>query len=825
MPSRSIRPTPAPTDRPRLHAPDHGTARALAGARFGPFGVAPIARGAAHAKLVAVSSGDDDGRSRSHGPRPVAAALVALALVAAACSSAGSGSTSDSDPSSGPKAALRITTLSGPAEYVTGGDAVVGVDSPAGRTLDGVTVTLDGADVTGRFSPDTSPHRASNASPRLVGRLTDLPPGTSELVATSGDDRATVTLTDHDIAGPLFSGPHQSPFVCTTEAAGLGAPGPECGASSTVAWRYVTTAGSMVDLADPNAVPADAATTTTTEGRQVPFVVRVETSVLNRAIVETAILDPHPGAGVGSSDIGTGSSDIAWDPSGWNGRLVLRFGGGCGTTYSQGDVSPTALQLDLLGSGYGVVASSLTSFDTACNATVSAETALVAKEHFAETYGVPRHTIGSGSSGGSIQQLQIVQNYPGILDAIAPTAAFPDAVSIAAGVSDCGLMERWFGRDGGPAGIIPTGQPSGAALTSDQQIAITGFASPATCSFWTSTFVDTLDASEGCSPEIVSQVYDLAVRPRGVRCTWQDGNVNMLGTDPSTGYAARPLDNVGVQYGLDALESGVISVDEFLDLNEHIGGYDLDGTWQPERERSADEVPGRAYAAGMVTAGTATEAKGALGAEGSGGLVDVPIIVLNPYTDPLGDIHDRQRAFAIRDRLRRPDGTDDPALSIWTIPAGTDIIAIARLLSGGAEDAGQPIVRILDQWLTAAEESSDGGTWAERLAAAKPADAADRCVLPSGEIVTGPDVYADGTPCSDAYPVHADPRRAAGSPLVNDVLACDLTPVDPSSYGVGLSDDQAQRLRRIFPEGVCDWSHAGRGQRPPAGTWQVFDQP
>ena len=751
---------------------------------------------------------------------PITAVLLALALITVACSSSGSAAgPTAAGRTDGGDAALRVATVSGPPQYVTGGDAVVAIDSPAGKGLDGVVVLVDGTDVTNRFAPDTSPHRAPNAPARLLGTLTGLREGTSTVSVSNGDDKASVELVNHPLAGPLFSGPHQSPFVCTTEAAGLGAPDPECDAAPQVSWRYVTADGAFHDLPDPETVPADVTTTVTTEGRRVPFVVRVEHTVLDRAIVETAILDPTPGSSETAADAS------GWDASGWNGRLVMRFGGGCGTTYSQGEVLPTALQAELLGAGYGVVASSLTSFETACNATVSAETALVAKEHFAETYGVPRHTIGSGGSGGAIQQFQIAQNYPGILDALAPTAAFPDALTIAAGVSDCGLLERWFGRNGGPAGIIPAGAASGAGLTNEQQRAITGFATTTTCAVWTRTFLSSLDASEGCSPELVSQIYDLAVRPQGVRCTWQDSNVNMLGTDPSTGYAARPLDNVGVQYGLGALEAGTISVDEFLDLNENIGGYDLDGVWQPARERASQDVLDRAYGAGMATAGTATETTGALEPDASGGLVDVPIIIVNAYSDPIGDIHDRQRAFALRERLRHPDGSADPALSIWTIPLVGDISAIASELSGGAEDAGQPTVRILDQWLTAAEESSAGGTWPERLAAAKPAEAADRCQLRSGEIVTGDGIYADGTACADSYPVHADPRQVAGAPQVNDVVACRLVSVDPSSYGVELSAEQTTRLRRIFPDGVCDWGRTGRGQKVPTRTWQVFDQP
>ena len=39
-------------------------------------------------------------------------------------------------------------------------------------------------------------------------------------------------------------------------------------------------------------------------------------------------------------------------------------------------------------------------------------------------------------------------------------------------------------------------------------------------------------------------------------------------SNPTTGAALRPFDNVGVQYGLNALNSGAITTAQFLDLNE-----------------------------------------------------------------------------------------------------------------------------------------------------------------------------------------------------------------------------------------------------------------
>ena len=52
----------------------------------------------------------------------------------------------------------------------------------------------------------------------------------------------------------------------------------------------------------------------------------------------------------------------------------------------------------------------------------------------------------------------------------------------------------------------------------------------------------------------------------------------LLVSDPKAAVISRrPLDNVGVQYGLDAFNAGIINAEQFLELNEGIGGYDVDG--------------------------------------------------------------------------------------------------------------------------------------------------------------------------------------------------------------------------------------------------------
>ena len=64
---------------------------------------------------------------------------------------------------------------------------------------------------------------------------------------------------------------------------------------------------------------------------------------------------------------------------------------------------------------------------------------------------------------------------------------------------------------------------------------------------------------------------------------------------------------------------------------------------------------------------------------------------------------------------------------------------------------------------------------------------------------------------------------SAGAPLRNDVLKCRLAPLDFRAYGsVSFTSAQQDRLRAVFPNGVCDYSRPGVGTRPVAGVWQTY---
>jgi hypothetical protein len=602
----------------------------------------------------------------------------------------------------------------------------------------------------------------------------------------------------------MFSGEQLPLYACTTESFGLAAATPAggCAAPTKVTWQYVDAAGEVHDLADPAAPPADVATVDVA-GRQVPFVIRTERGTINRAVYTVTALDPAPDPTGATVDTGA-----------WNGRLIYRFGGGCGVSFTQGFQLLDRPPLDLLKAGYVTATSTFNTFQVLCNDVISAESASMVKEHVVETYGEPVHTIGEGGSGGAIQQILIAQDYPGLLDAIAPTVPFPDALSISGGVYDCALLERYYAS------------PTGSTLTPEQRTAINGHAVARTCGLWNSTFASGINPSAGCRTDFSSfgagaavpfatippeEIYDPVTNPDGWRCTVWESNVAITGTDPDTGFARSGYDNEGIQYGLDALNAGAITPDQFVDLNATVGGFTADGVPGADRSVVAEDLPGRAYETGRVS--------GAYG-----GLPDTPMILVNVYTDEMGDIHDRVRSFSILDRLAGEDGAWPETASLWTIglPEGASLV---DTLTGALGDfAVEPTVA-LDQWLTAAEDhqASEGGSWQEALAATKPDAARSRCVPADADPIVGDDANDDPA-CTAAFPIHEEPRMAAGAPRAGDVLKCALVPVDEAAdqYEVELTDAQLDRLAEIFPTGVCDWSQPGVGQVPFEDTWYDF---
>ncbi len=659
--------------------------------------------------------------------------------------------------------ALGITVLSTRPDMVTGGDALVRIDS-TGIALGAVRVVLNNEDISDAFT-------LLPGNEGLQGLIGGMQEGENTLVAMdgAGTTRTQITLINHSLTGPVVSGPHLRPFVCTTEEAGLGAAlDDDCTAVTQIRYAYRTLAGEFRDLPDITApYPGDMASTLV-NNRPVPFLVRIESGTLNRAIYHMAVLD-DPQRTYGQ-----------WDGMGWNQRLVVSFGGGCGTQYTQG-ARPRESVLDatILQRGFAHIVSSFNVMGLQCNDALSAETLMMLKEHFIENYGLPVWTLGSGASGGAIQQLLIAQNFPGLLNGLLPSMSFADSFSLRPGVADCRLLARYF-------------EQSTLPWSETQRQAIEGF-SPGTCGAWERSYLDVIVADTGCGIAGDLQ-YDAARNPGGARCTLYDTNVASVGRDPNTGFAFQALDNVGVQYGLTALQEGLLSLEQFLELNARVGGFDRDGKPVAVRTHGQAEGIRGAYRSGRVNQGT-------------GGLGTVPILHTRPYNDPMGDIHDRIRDFQIRERLRKANGQAENQI-IWLYPhrdMGAEINALA--------------LDIMTQWLNALQATPADAPIGRRIADSKPALARDACWTAEGERIDETFTFRDAGRCNALYPAHTTPRMAAGAPLAEDTIKCALRAPAREDYPDAMTDAQWTQLLSVFPEGVCDVGQHGEGQVAPAGTY------
>jgi uncharacterized tannase-like protein DUF6351 len=644
---------------------------------------------------------------------------------------------------------IQFRVLSSRPDMVTGGGALVRVELPSGVKAPDVKLTVNGTDATTVLKPSTD-------SRGLVGLVTGLVNGSNTIAATAArKGSAKLTIVNHPITGPLFSGPQEQPFACMTDKFKLqsgGTLGSALDANCSVATRT-----DYVEIPHPDTKAA--------------MRVRIETGTVNRGIYQIAMVE---GA--------------------WNGRLIYTFGGGCEPGwYQQGNETGGVTDPVMLSRGYAIASNSLNVQGNNCGDVSTAETMAMTKEHFIETYGVPAFTIGWGSSGGSTQQHNIAENYPGLLDGLMTGRSFVDGTFASSTSSGEGrLFERYFDK-------LAPGQYS-----DEQVMAVTGFPVPATIHNLSRVRAPRFSATEACPDELGKELrYNAATNPKGARCDLWDHSVNVYGRDPKTGFARRPLDNVGIQYGLGALNAGKITVAQFLDINEKIGGFDIDGNMIGERMVADPAAIRAAYRTGRLN-------------QAQGGLGDLPIIDFRTYYDDLpgGDVHMRFQTFTTDARLMKANGTTDNRVMLTQDRQYGDF----RLTSPQLREAlGQ-----MDQWLTALSNDTSRDPAIVKIRRAKPAGLVDACWTKDGQKIVEKQQYLAGT-CHELYPSHSFPRAVAGAPITNDVIKCQLRSITASDYKLAMSSDDMARLKKIFPFGVCDWSKPGVEQQPLAGTWQTFN--
>ena len=714
---------------------------------------------------------------------------VAAAAFVAFVGSGASGSSGTSVMAAEPgPSGVAIQALSTDASRVTGGDVLVQITVPP-STAQPVKVTVAGRDISDAFRP-TAPNTR-------VGLVTGLVNGRNTLLVNTGGKNvpaASLEITNYPITGPVTSGPWIQPFICQTDqfklpdGTKLGPPlNANCSAKTVVQYVYRTTGtpAAFKPLPGGASLPADLARTTTVSGQTVNFIVRVETGTMNRGIYQNAILhdptsDPPP-------------SPFS-PPKGWNRRLIAMHGAGCPSGwYIQGGAQGANILDEVrLGEGYALFINTLNHPTNSCNAVLAGETTMMGKEHFIETFGVPFYTISTGGSGGAYTSLQIADAFPGLFDGVSVRATFPDALAIALSGLDAHLLTHYFAVT----------DPSG--FTDAQKVSVSGYEG-------IKAFVDAANQSQRTDPvpdrpdvagyqsarwnDAVPGAlrYDPVKNPRGARPTVFDAARNVYGTDPATGKALRPFDNVGVQYGLSALNSGAITTKQFLDLNDKIGGYDQDASYVPSRTAGDTGAIRRAYQAGLMLGG-------------NGGLSSIPVFDDATSTET-GGYHYGWFHFAVRDRIRQANGGNSDNMVMWR------------------SSSAQAAKDVFDRWMVAYRSDTSGDPQRVKAIRSRPKEAVEGCY----DKATPPVFIAEHlvfsskpvSKCTELYPVYSNPRKEAGGPLAANILRCQLKPVDAKDYKVAFSDAERARLSTIFQAGVCDWSKPGVNQTPVV-PWASF---
>ena len=694
----------------------------------------------------------------SGGSRAGLVVLVALACAAPAHAASGD---------------LRIDVLSNRADVISGGNALVQVVRPPDASDQPFTVTVGDRDETGRFGSDG------------VGLIDGLDNGPNVVTATLDDGRgARITITNHPIGGPVFAGAQVQPWICQS-----GAKDAQCNAPTTVSYQYMDANSGSFSSYDPKNPPAASsiATTTTDQGKKVPYVVRIENGVEDRGSYAIAVLD-KPGA--------------------WNHKLLTTFGPNTSPHYSQPSPSPV-LDDKALSRGFMVANNGLQIHGENTNDVVSTESFMMLKEHIIEAYGPIRYTMAQGCSGGSYQLMDEAM-YPGLLDGLQPNCTFVDLWTTASDVFDCGLFVHYF------SGAAPGGGPMAHWAPS-----IDGHKEPSDCAAWDATFYNYSDPTNAGHCNLpADKVYNPDTNPGGVRCTIADYMKSIFGLRPPSqwtapekkighGFANEPWGNEGVQYGLVALRSGQITPDEFVDLNSKIGGITIDGKPQAARSAVDENTASIAYRSGAVMDAKWVE--------------DVPIIDLRAYTES-GEIHTSGNSVKLRARLDKANGHHGNEI-IWTWNNGAPIVGV-----GPPKDIELKSFLLLDKWLSRMEADKRDVPRAQKVLLDKPLDAVDACfagspgpAAPGAPSTPYDQEITDPGQCNSLYPFYSLTRPAAGAPATDDIIQCALKPIDPEDYlPATLTDAQIATLRQTFPHGVCDYSKPGLGQQHSI-PWMTYE--
>ncbi|WP_114324841.1 DUF6351 family protein [Candidatus Colwellia aromaticivorans] len=649
-----------------------------------------------------------------------------------------------------------------------------------------------------------------------------------------------IKIGQHGPVKSLYSGDIQYPFYCMTVDSGLGQPlvdnqsaygvpvysdflqqkkiigySKDCSLATKVQYYSLYHSGKIIKL-----TPSDLTAYVNNTDRTL---LRVEQGTINRFIY-TVVMP------ISADEIGRRLAQ-----SKWNKRLVFQFNGGSGIGFRQGKQKAKrviARQKQQLLDGYAVISSSGNKTSYTYNMLLAEDTARRVKKHFVSLYGKPLYTVGIGGSGGGLAQYLIAQNSTGILDGLIPLYSYPDMITQTTYALDCDLLNNyftfrtqnntqwldWHKRQTVEGMNALNNFPQRAGYLQPVNQIMSGFVPSlpdgnSECIngyFGLSSFIN--NPKQGFlrdlfHPDVVKQVK---------WSFWQD-LVNVLGQDKQ-GFGLSTWDNVGVQYGLLALQENSITIDEFVDLNSKIG------SWKPQIEMEAEHIwlpLGRKIPLWLslwgsqnitpIIEGIANRHEGSINAMQAAyragqvfiGKITLPVIDVRHYLEEDLDMHHVSASFFSRLRIIEQHGHSDNHV-IWISNKNYNPAVLA--------------FKMMDEWLLALRSNPSFST-----VEAKPKSLFDQCFSAKGEVLFKGKGIWDGQwnnksegECQKVYPMFSTSRIQAGSTWSGDMFKCQLMSVNQAMkqglYGSVNMGLYQQKLEKIFPNGVCDYNQIDQGR-------------
>ncbi len=683
--------------------------------------------------------------------------------------------------------------------------------------------------------------QVKNIAPIVKNRLLLINNHISQVARPMENFEFPVKLGQHGPVQSLYSGNTQYPFYCMTVDSGLGQPlvdnqsgygvpvyadiskpskiigySKDCNVATKLTYYSINQSGEVkaLSLVDVENFPNSASDST---------LLRVEQGTINRFIY-TLIMP------INSNEVGQRLSKFRW-----NNRLIYQFNGGSGIGYRQGKQRAKrvdARQKQQLLDGYAVISSSGNKTSYTYNMLLAEDTARRVKKHFVSLYGEPLYTVGIGGSGGGLAQYLIAQNSRGILDGLIPLYSYPDMITQTTYALDCDLLNNYFTfrakkrsrwldwqkRQSVEGMNALNNFPQRAGYLQPMNQIMAGFVPSlprgnSECIngyFGLSSFIN--NPKQG----FLRKFFHSDVVKQVKWSYWQD-LVSLLGSDEQ-GYGFSTWDNVGVQYGLVALQDEAISINEFIDLNSKIG------SWKLQTEMKAEHIwlPfGRKIPLWLslwgnqnitpVTHGVARRHEGSISAMNAAynagqvfiGKISLPVIDVRHYLEDDLDMHHVSASFYSRLRIAEQNGHSDNHV-IWISDKNYNPAVLA--------------FKMMDEWLLNLRNKPSIS-----VVDAKPAALSDQCFSASGKVLYQGKGIWDGKwnnkqegQCQKIFPMYSTSRIQAGGTWSGDMFKCQLMSVNQAIkqgvYGTVDMRQFQQQLEKAFPDGVCDYRQVDLGR-------------